>query len=71
MATQTKLKVEGMSCQTCVRHVREALEPLAGVTRVQVQLEPGQAEIEHDTARVSVEDLVQALRDAGYDASAA
>ena len=38
--------VEGMSCENCVGHVREALEELEGVKSVSVSLVDNKAEIE-------------------------
>jgi copper chaperone len=70
MRKPTELQVDGMSCQSCVRHVREALEPLAGVTHVRVELEPGRVQVEHDPEQVSVTALIEAIRDAGYEARA-
>lgn len=65
----TVLDVTGMSCASCVRHVRGALAPLAGVSDVEVRLEEGKALVKHDPGQTSPEGLIEALRDAGYDAS--
>lgn len=40
------LSIEGMSCQHCVKHVKEALETIDGVKSVQVNLEGKSAEVE-------------------------
>jgi Cu+-exporting ATPase len=34
----TTLAVQGMTCPACVRHVTEALQDLAGVGRIDVEL---------------------------------
>ena len=44
---KTILNIEGMSCENCVRHVKEALEALAGVISAEVSLENNTADIEH------------------------
>ena len=62
---KTVLKIEGMSCQNCVRHATEALEKVQGVESAQVTLEPGQAVVEH-TEQVSVQQLTDALEEEGY-----
>lgn len=65
--TQTvTLQITGMTCQHCVKHTREALEKIPGVESVDVTLEPGQAVITGDTR---IEALIQAVKDAGYEAT--
>jgi copper chaperone len=64
----TTLTVTGMSCGSCVRHVTSALRAVPGVSTVNVQLRAGLAEIHHDD-RASVDALISAVRDAGYESS--
>ncbi|MCY6959051.1 heavy-metal-associated domain-containing protein [Clostridium brassicae] len=61
-----KLLVEGMSCQHCVKHVKDALMELEGVTNVAVDLEKKSALVDMEK---SLEDsiLKDAVEDAGYD----
>lgn len=61
-----KISVEGMSCQHCVGHVKEALSELNGVTSVDVNLEAKSAVIETSTD-VKDEDIKYAVDDAGYE----
>ena len=67
MATTT-LQITGMSCQHCVRAVENALKDVHGVQHVTVTLEPGSARIDHDE-NVKPHQLVEAVREEGYDAS--
>lgn len=56
------LKVNGMSCQHCVRRVRQTLLEVEGVSTVEVTLQPGQATILcSDT--ITGPDLVNALQE--------
>jgi len=41
-----KILIEGMSCKNCVAHVKNALEELAGVSEVEVNLEGKYALVE-------------------------
>jgi copper chaperone len=66
----TELRVDGMTCENCVRHVREALEKIEGVDRVDLDLATGQAVVEHEDA-VPPEKLVLAIEDEGYTATSA
>lgn len=67
---ETKLKVDGMSCPSCVFHINAALKDLEGVEGVEVKLREGQVLVKH-VAGVPVVSLVSALRDAGYASRAA
>ncbi len=62
------LTINGMSCQHCVRAVREALEAVAGVSVSQVDI--GSAQVSFDPAVVSVSTIEEAVRDAGYESEA-
>lgn len=59
------INVTGMTCQNCVRHVREALQALPGVRSVQVDLPTGRVEFEADRT-VERDELRAALDQAGY-----
>jgi copper chaperone len=63
-----RLEVTGMSCQNCVRHAREALLGVEGVSSAEVTLEPGAAVVE---GSAEVEALIAALDEEGYCASLA
>ncbi|MDO5733214.1 MAG: heavy metal translocating P-type ATPase [Eubacteriales bacterium] len=62
-----RIKIEGMSCQHCVKHVRQALEALARSESVEVNLENNEAIVEID-AEINDERLKKAVADAGYEA---
>ncbi|MGN8160783.1 CopZ family metallochaperone [Salinisphaera sp. RV14] len=62
----TKLKIEGMSCQHCVKSVDEALSEVPGVDRVvAVRLDEGEAEVE---GSADPNALIAAVEEEGYDA---
>ncbi|MGI0518533.1 heavy metal translocating P-type ATPase [Treponema denticola] len=60
----TVLKVNGMQCQHCVFHVKEALTKISGVS-AEIDLGAKTATITHPES-VSVADLKKAIEDAGY-----
>lgn len=68
--TSTLLMVQGMSCQNCVRHVRQALMSVKGVKSAEVSLENGSAIINWQTPPDAddVNALITAVKDAGYKA---
>lgn len=63
------LKVDGMTCGGCVASVTRVIEALDGVAKVAVSLEQAQVVVEADTAKVDRAQLVQAIEDAGFEAT--
>lgn len=61
----TRLQIDGMTCQHCVRAVFTALTPVAGITAADVSI--GRADIEHD-GRATFDALRGAIAVAGYEA---
>jgi copper chaperone CopZ len=64
----TTLRITGMTCNGCVRHVDKALREVPGVSAVEVAL-PDRAKVVHADA-ASLAALVAAVEKAGYEASA-
>lgn len=60
------LEIEGMSCNHCVNHVKEALEGLDGVKEASVSLEKNQARVILDK-EVSEKSLKDVVKKAGYE----
>jgi len=60
------LEIEGMSCNHCVASVTNALRALPGVDVKNVGL--GTAQVSYEADKVSPEDIVLAVEDAGYTA---
>ncbi|WP_028583481.1 heavy-metal-associated domain-containing protein [Desulfogranum mediterraneum] len=54
----TRLKVQGMNCQHCVATVTKALEALAGVEQVEVDLAQGEVrysgEVDPETVKAAI-----------------
>jgi len=59
------LQIGGMTCNHCVRAVTQALQGVAGVDNVSVDLGAGRARVEGPADPAS---LVRALEKQGYDA---
>ena len=63
------MSIDGMSCGHCVKAVRDALAELPGVQVERVDI--GSATVAFDPAQTPRGQVVEAVRDAGYEASAA
>ena len=64
----TTLRITGMTCNNCVRHVGKALQSVPGVKSVDVSLPDQRANVEHETS-ADLAALVAAVEKAGYQAS--
>lgn len=65
------LKVKGMSCEHCVRAVKNALTSTDGVRTAQVDLKAGSAVVDYDEAKTNAHELASAVTDEGYTAEEA
>jgi copper ion binding protein len=63
---KTTLKIEGMSCEHCVMHVKKALEGIAGVKSAAVSLKTNSAEVDHD-GKADLTLMKEAVTEAGYE----
>lgn len=64
--TIVTLAVPGMTCSACPITVKKALTRVAGVTKVDVDLDKLQAVVTFDDAKTTVAALTKATADAGY-----
>lgn len=58
------INIEGMTCNHCVAHVKEALEGINGVNVLEVSLDNKKAVIETE---VENNILIDAIEEEGYD----
>ena len=66
---QVTLQIEGMSCGHCVGQVRNALARLDGVQVHQVKV--GEAGLSYDPETLTLTEIVEAVKRAGYEVQAA
>ncbi|WP_276571516.1 heavy metal-associated domain-containing protein [Luteibacter sp. dw_328] len=62
-----ELAIDGMTCNSCARHVATALDGVPHVEKVEVDLARKRALV-HALAGIHVTALVTAVEDAGYSA---
>jgi copper ion binding protein len=62
---KTTLKIDGMSCDHCVKHVTNALQELEGVSAAAVSLKESAAVVDHADI-VTLEAMKAAVAEAGY-----
>jgi len=61
------LKVNGMSCDHCVKAVNKALDAISGVENIAVDLKEGTVSFKHDPALASIEAIKEAIIDEGFE----
>lgn len=65
-----ELEVEGMSCGSCIKHVKEALQSVPGISDINVDLNSGHVWVSSELQQSS-DALISALDVAGYPAKLA
>lgn len=68
---KTLLRSEELSCPSCVAKIEKALQGVSGVSAAKVHFNTGRIEVEHDPQQADGDELVEAVRNAGYEARVA
>ncbi|OWZ84839.1 heavy metal translocating P-type ATPase [Natranaerobius trueperi] len=63
---ETAIKIEGMSCASCVKRVEDNLRKMDGIKEVNVNFATEKATIKYDPDVVSKKDLLKAIEKVGY-----
>uniref|UniRef100_A0A672P0J7 Copper-transporting ATPase 2 n=1 Tax=Sinocyclocheilus grahami TaxID=75366 RepID=A0A672P0J7_SINGR len=67
--SEVKIRVQGMTCQSCVRSIEEQIGSLEGVVGVQVSLSDKEASLRFNPGTVTPEVLRKHIEDMGFDSS--
>lgn len=63
---ETNLKIEGMHCAGCSTRLEKVLNDLEGVETAKVSLEEKKATIKYDETKINIENIKEAIEDAGF-----
>ncbi len=63
---ETNLKIEGMHCTGCSTRLEKILNNLEGVETAKVSLEEKKATIKYDETKINIENIKEAIEDAGF-----
>jgi P-type Cu+ transporter len=66
--TRISIPVVGMTCASCVRRVERTLSEKEGVAEASVNFAAEKASVTYDPTTTNPDDLIEAIRDAGYGA---
>lgn len=64
---KVEIKIEGMHCEGCSKRLTKVLNNVEGVKNADVSLENKLAGIEYDETVAKLEDLYEAIEDAGFE----
>jgi len=67
MLKKAKVKIDGMSCQHCVKTVTDVMMGIDGVSQVKVNLKKGEARLKFERDRLDLESLETAIVTAGFE----
>jgi mercuric ion binding protein len=67
--TTVTFRVDGMTCGGCVIGVRKVLTRLDGVKKADVSYQQQRAVVTYDRAKVTVEQMIAAIKTLGYKAT--
>ncbi len=65
--TTLTLNVPDISCGHCKSSIEGAVGGLTGVDKVEVHIEPKTVDLEFDDAQVTLDSIVEAIEEQGYD----
>lgn len=69
--TKEKYNVTGMSCAACSAKVEKTVSKLAGMDKASVNLLTNSMQVEYDEKKLSPDDIIKSIVNAGYGASLA
>ncbi len=69
MEKTATISIEGMSCEHCVRAVKDALSSQNGVKSADVSLEEKNARVVYDDEHTGLSDLKSVIVEEGYEVS--
>jgi len=61
-----KMDIKGMTCTGCEDHITYTVNQLEGILAINASYKQGNAEIEFDTSKTSIEDIEKAVNSTGY-----
>lgn len=67
--TTTTLRAKDLTCPSCVTKIEGALKHVSGVERAEVKFNTGKIVVEHDPEVATTEQLIAAVKSAGYVAT--
>ncbi len=65
----TRINIDGMTCQSCVRNITDNISTKPGIVNILVSLEDKCATVQYDNSLTSPIKIAEMIEDMGFDAS--
>lgn len=65
--TKTILRSDELSCPSCISNIESTLNNMEGIEEATVHFNTGRIEVAHNADMVSEQDLIEAVRQSGYE----
>lgn len=62
------LKIKGMHCEGCSTRLTKVLNNQDGVENAKVSLEDAKADVQYDENQIGLDEIKEAIQDAGFEA---
>ena len=66
---KTLFHIQGMRCAGCSSHIEKDVKAMNGVVTVEINLSTGEMVVEYEDDKVSKEDIVKTVVNAGFKAT--
>ena len=64
---QKSLRVEGMTCQHCVKIISDSLNKRAGIEKVDANIDKKEVKVEYDEEKVELEQIFNDISALGFE----
>jgi copper chaperone len=65
--TQEALKVDGMTCQHCVKTITDTLEKIAGTSKVTVDLDKKEVQVDYNEEETNLQEISDKIVEVGFE----
>ncbi|CAF1065657.1 unnamed protein product [Rotaria magnacalcarata] len=63
-----QIRIDGMTCQSCVKNIENSISKLNGIQSIKVSLEEKIGTIVYNTNTIHINDIIERINDMGFDA---
>ncbi|CAB4408278.1 unnamed protein product [Rhizophagus irregularis] len=61
------IPINGMTCQSCVRSITNAVSSLSGILNITVSLENNEASVSFDSNKITLSTIIETIENCGFD----
>jgi copper chaperone len=65
--TKESLKVEGMTCQHCIKTITDALGKIAGTNKIAVVLDKKEVQVDYNEEKTNLQEISDKIVEVGFE----